>query len=263
MKLKLFILLGLLIYGTCIATAQRKNRKDEDKIKITQDTVKYKPITLTTEEFNNYHLPPLETLYENARNNPRIKAIEMAMEEARCDLKTARRDWFQFFSVRAGYTYGILGTYIDSESKYQPLTTTYSGATQNSWSIGANVNIPLNTLFNQKQAVKKQRLNYMESQYEQEIAFNEIKSEIIDLYCNIQYQLKLLKITIESMTLYDVDYTISESNFLNNHDEQNKSLADIKHGHQVTITEYENIINNLNILFLKLEIISNTKILNK
>lgn len=265
MKIRYFIVCVLLLacYVDCFAQEHKRRKRDEDEISIHRDTVNYKPVTLTTDEFRNYHLPPLETLFENARNNPQIKAIEAAMLAARADLRTTRRDWLQYFSVRGSYTYGILGTYTDVESQYNPLTTTYSGASQSSWSIGANVSIPLNTLFNQSSKVRKQRELYKQSQYEKEATFNEIKNEIIEIYCNIQYQLKLLKMATESLTLYDSDFTISQTDFINNNQNQNRLLSDIKHSHQVALTEYETIINNLNILFLKLEVISNTKIINK
>lgn len=265
MKLK-YILLSILLFScflSSFAQAQKKRRSDKDKINIHRDTINYKPVTLTTDEFRNYHLPALEVLFENARNNPRMKAVEAAMRASRAELRSARKDWLQYFSLRAGYTYGILGTYTDTETQYNPLTTVYSGATQSSWSIGANINIPLNTLFNQNSKIKQQREKYIQSQYDQEITFNEIKNEIIEIYCNIQYQLKLLKIATESQTLYDADFSVSESNFINDNNNQNRLLSDIKHSHQVALTEYETIVNNLNILFLKLEIISNTKIINK
>lgn len=266
MKIKYILLCCVLMGWTFHLSAQeqkRKKKEDQDKISIHRDTVNYKPVTLTTDEFRNYHLPPLEALFESAKNNPRLKAIEAAMLASRADLRSTRRDWLQYFSVRAGYTYGILGTYTDTESQYNPLTTTYSGATQSSWQIGANVNIPLNSLFNQSSKVRKQREMYKQAQYEKEVTFNEIKNEIIEIYCNIQYQLKLLKMATESLTLYNADYTVSETDFINNNQNQNRLLSDIKHSHQVALTEYETIINTLNILFLKLEIISNTKIINK
>ena len=262
--LSIFICCMMLCIGlNSIAQEHKKEKKDDDKITIQRDTVKYKPVTLTTEEFRNYHLPSLETLFENARNNPQMKSIEAAMLAAKAELKSTRRDWLQYFSIRAGYTYGILGTYSDTETEYNPLTTVYSGTSQSSWTVGANLNIPLNTLFSQSSKVRKQREMYKQAQYEQEVTFNEIKNEIIEIYCNIQYQLKLLKIATESLTLYNADYTISEADFINNNQDQNRLLSDIKYSHQVALTEYETIINNLNILFLKLEVISNTKIINK
>ena len=72
-----------------------------------------------------------------------------------------------------------------------------------------------------------------------------------------------MKIATESLTLHDADYTSSEADFINNNQTQNRMLSDLKHSHQLALTEYENIINTLNILFLKLEIISNTKIITK
>lgn len=263
MKLKYLILFSLLLCWAFDSSAQHRKKKDDDKIgRIQQDTVKSKPITLTTDEFRNFHLPPLETFFENARNNPRIKAIEASIEAARMDLKTSRRDWFKYFSLRAGYTYGILGTYSDLESEYVPLHTTYSGATQNSWNVGANISIPLDHLINHNLQTRKQKQVYQNAQYTQEIIFNEIKSEIIELYCDLQYQLKLLKMATESLTLYTSEYAISETEFINN-DSKNRSLSDLKHSHQVALTEYETILNRINILFLKLELISNTKLINK
>lgn len=263
MKIKYILLFCILFCWTIDSTAQNRRKKDEDKIgQIQQDTIKYKPVSLTTDEFRNFHLPSLEVLYENARNNPRLKAIEASIEAARMDLKANRRDWFKYFSLRAGYTYGILGTYTDVETEYIPLHTTYSGATQSSWSIGANINIPLDHLLNHNLATRKQKQLYQNAQYSEEVAFNEIKNEIIELYCNIQYQLKLLKIATESLALYTADYSVAETDFINN-EVQKRSLSDIKHSHQVALTEYETIVNNLNILFLKLELISNTKLINK
>lgn len=113
--------------------------------------------TLTTNEYINYQLPPLDSLFEGAKTNPRLKAIGASIEAARNDLKATKRDWLQYFSVRAGYTYGILGTYTDQETQYTPLTTVYSGATQNSWSVGANIIIPFNRLFSHRVNVKNKK----------------------------------------------------------------------------------------------------------
>ena len=167
------------------------------------------------------------------------------------DLKATKRDWLQYFSVRAGYTYGILGTYTDQESQYTPLTTVYSGATQNSWSVGANIIIPFNRFFSHRVNVKKQKELDKNAEYTQQIKFDEIKNEIIELYCNIQYQLKLLKLATESITLYNAEYQVAELDYINNKNNKDRSLSDLKHSQKVAKIEYEKII------FLKLELISN------
>lgn len=236
-----------------------QNRQTTDSV---PNPTRFIPQTLTTNEFINYQLPPLDTLFESAKKNPRLKAIQASIEAARNDLKVAKRDWWQYFSVRAGYNYGILGTYTDQETQYTPLTTVYSGATQSSWSVGANISIPFDKLFTHRPSVKKQQQIIQNIEYTQQVAFNEIKNEIIELYCNVQYQLKLLKLAAETITLYNAEFQVAEQNFVRDKATNNRLLSDIKGSQKDARVEYENIINQLNITFLKLELICNMQLRN-
>ena len=253
-----YIIIACLLCADFVCLAQEKQKRDS-----IPPYESFVPQTLTTNEYINYQLPPLDSLFEGAKTNPRLKAIGASIEAARNDLKTAKRDWLQYFSVRAGYTYGILGTYTDQESQYTPLTTVYSGATQNSWSVGANIIIPFNRFFSHRVNVKKQKELVKNAEYTQQIKFDEIKNEIIELYCNIQYQLKLLKLATESITLYNAEYQVAELDYINNKNNKDRSLSDLKHSQKVAKIEYEKIINELNIMFLKLELISNIHFRNK
>ncbi len=85
------------------------------------------------------------------------------------------------------------------------------------------------------------------------VTFDEIKNEIIELYCNIQYQLKLLKLASETITLYNAEYQVAELDYINDNNNTNRSLSDIKNSQTAAQIEYEKIINELNIMFLKLE----------
>ena len=247
-----YIIIACLLCADFVCLAQEKQKRDS-----ILPYESFIPQTLTTNEYINYQLPPLDSLFEGAKTNPRLKAIGASIEAARNDLKATKRDWLQYFSVRAGYTYGILGTYTDQETQYTPLTTVYSGATQNSWSIGANIIIPFNRFFSHRVNVKKQKELVKNAEYTQQIKFDEIKNEIIELYCNIQYQLKLLKLATESITLYNAEYQVAELDYINNKNNKDRSLSDLKHSQKVAKIEYEIIINELNIMFLKLELISN------
>ena len=253
-----YIIIACLLCADFVCPAQKAQTRDS-----ILNAERFLPKTLTTSEFINYQLPPLDSLFECAKSNPRLKAIEASIEAARNDLKVAKRDWWQYFSVRAGYTYGILGTYTDQETQYTPLTTVYSGATQNSWSIGANISIPFNQLFSHRATVKKQKEIVKNTEYTQQITFDEIKNEIIEIYCNIQYQLKLLKLELETITLYNAEYQVAELDYINDNNNTNRLLSDIKNSQTAAQIEYEKIINELNIMFLKLEIISNVQFRNK
>ncbi len=253
-----YIIIGCLLFLNLVCLGQ--NRQTTDSV---PNPTRFIPQTLTTNEFINYQLPPLDTLFESAKKNPRLKAIQASIEAARNDLKVAKRDWWQYFSVRAGYNYGILGTYTDQETQYTPLTTVYSGATQSSWSVGANISIPFDKLFTHRVSVKKQKELVKNAEYSQQVTFDEIKNEIIELYCNIQYQLKLLKLATETITLYRAEYQVAELDYINDNSNANRLLSDIKNSQKVAQVEYEQIINELNIMFLKLEVISNIQFRNK
>lgn len=226
------------------------------------DSLSFIPRTLSTEEYQNFQLPSLQQLFESARTNPRLSAIEASIQAAKYDTKLAKRDWWSYFSLHAGYNYGILGTYVDRESEYQPLTTTYSGSSQSSWQIGANFNLPLDRLLNHRLNVKKRQQLAESEEYTQEIVFNEIKQEIVELYSNVQYQLKMLRIVIDAITLYSADYDVARNDFVNNKI-TTSGLTEIKNSQKNAQTEYELIISRINIYLLKLEIITNMKLISK
>ena len=47
---------------------------------IAQDTTRFIPKTLSTNEFINYQLPSLEVLFENAKSNPRLKPLKLPLK---------------------------------------------------------------------------------------------------------------------------------------------------------------------------------------
>ena len=253
-----YIIIGSSLLLNLVCMGQDQQTRDS-----ILNSARFIPQTLTTNEFITFQLPPLDSLFESAKTNPRLKAIEASIAAARYDLKATKRDWWEYFSVRAGYNYGILGTYTDQETQYTPLTTVYSGATQSSWSIGANISIPFNRLFRYNVIVKKQKEIVKNAEYTQQITFDEIKNEIIELYCNIQYQLQLLKLATETITLYNAEYQVAELEYINNKSNTNRLLSDLKGSQKVAKIEYEGIIKELNIMFLKLEIISNIQFRNR
>ena len=56
---------------------------------------------------------------------------------------------------------------------------------------------------------------------------------------------------------------MAELDYINDNNNTNRLLSDIKNSQTAAQIEYEKIINELNIMFLKLEIISNVQFRNK
>ena len=73
----------------------------------------------------------------------------------------------------------------------------------------------------------------------------------------------MLKLATETITLYDAEYQTVVLDYINNKNKTNRLLSDIKNSQKDAKTEYEKIINELNILFLKLELICNTNLRNR
>lgn len=220
------------------------------------------PKTFTPEEFRNFQLPPLESLFESAKTNPRLEAIEAAIESAKIDVKQTKRDWLKFFSVRAGYNYGILGIYSDQESEINPLTTTYTGSTQSSWQVGANFSMPIQQIFDHRSTVKKQKKIVENIEYNKEVAFYDIKKEIIELYASIQYHLKMMESSASAVAITKAGYAVTKSEFVNNKIKQEDLIVG-NNTLRKAEAEHETIVSELYVLLLKLELLTNTKLISK
>lgn len=226
------------------------------------DSSRLLPKTFTPEEFRNFQLPPLETLFESAKTNPRLEAIQASIEAAKMDVKQTKRDWLKYFSVYAGYTYGVLGVYSDRETEYQQLMTTYTGNTQNSWQIGANFSMPINQIFDHKTNVQKQKKIIENIEYTKAVAFYEIKKEIVELYTNIQYHLKMMDASASALAINRASYAINKNEFANNKIKPEDLIVG-NNNLKKAEAEYETTITELQVLLLKMELITNIKLISK
>lgn len=253
----------LIIYILCIISGNSFSQE----VSVSQptntvtDTIDF--TKLLTEEYSKFQLPPLQTLLENARvHNPQVLQNDANVEAAQYDLKIERRKWLSYLSARAGYTYGILGTYSDFESEYDRLTTTYTGSSQHSYSVGANLTIPINDLVSRGVSVKRQRKIIEQAEYSREVIYNMIKIEIIELYTDIQSLLAILKGQSETLITFDANYKVTANNFINGKASP-YDLSIVKNEQTKALAEYEATRAKLTSLLLRLEIITGTKIVNK
>ena len=76
-----YIIIACLLCADFVCFAQEKQKRDS-----IPPYESFVPQTLTTNEYINYQLPPLDSLFEGAKTNPRLKAIGASIEAARNDL---------------------------------------------------------------------------------------------------------------------------------------------------------------------------------
>ena len=195
---------------------------------------------LNDEDYSKIDLPPLSVLFENAKNNP---IYELA------DAKTAIER--KLLQKESTYTDVAIAPYL-----------TYSTQAQNGYTLGAGVSIPLNDLFDLKGRVSRQRLTLKSAQLEQEIKYDEIKKNIIEMYAMATSQIRVLQMKSESLILANVQYEISEKNFANGTIES-ADLSTDKERQSQAREAYEKSKYELTKSLMILEVISRTPIIRK
>lgn len=171
--------------------------------------------SLKPEDYDNITLPPLDILFENAKNSPTYQLAKVKEEVERKMLSKEKRSVLSFFSIRGSYQYGMFGndaTYTDVST---PIINNYSTSAQHGYTIGGGVNIPLDALFDLGPRIRRQKLNVRSAELEKEIKYEEIKREIIEMYSMASSQLTVLRSRAEALVLANIQYEIAEKDFAN------------------------------------------------
>lgn len=149
---------------------------------------------LTTEDYTNISLPPLDLLFENAKGGPIYELAGVKEQIERKLLAKERRAFLKFFSARGTYQWGKVGmdnTFTDVST---PIMYNYNTSKQTMYTIGGAINIPFDELFDLSPRVKRQKLNVKAAALEREVKFEEMKREIIEMYATATSQLNVLKL---------------------------------------------------------------------
>ncbi len=213
-------------------------------------------------DYKKISLPPLDILFENAKNNPIYELAEVKEQIEINNLHREKKAWLNYFSLRGSYQYGMFGNESSFTDVYTPVYFNYSTAAQNSYSVGAGISIPLDHLFDLKGRTKKQKMLVKSAELEKELKFEEIKKEIIILYSFALSQLNVLKLRAESLVITNAHYEIAEKNFTNGTIDSG-DLAQEKQRQTVSLEQYENTKAELTKNLLILETITQTPILNR
>src|SRR5574344_167545 len=76
--------------------------------------------------FKPFILPPLDELFERAKNNPSVKQRQHEVDEAWRDVVSQRRTWMDWFHGSAAYTYGKYSSNLFYQQSNIPTSETYS-----------------------------------------------------------------------------------------------------------------------------------------
>lgn len=226
------------------------------------NSAKSDSVKIDIEDYSNITLPPLDLLFENAKNSPVYELAQVKEQIERKLLAKEKRAFLGFFSLRGSYQYGMFGnesTYTDVAT---PIVNNYSTAAQNGYTVGAGVNIPLDGLFDLGARIKRQKLSVETARLEKEMKFDEVKREIIQYYASAISQLRILKLRAEALELATLQYNIAEKDFTNSSIDLGP-LSVEKQRQSAALEAYENSKFELTKSLMMLEVITHTPLIRK
>lgn len=217
---------------------------------------------ISANDYLNLQLPPLEILFENAKNSAAVDFYQVKMEEEASALKTEKRSWLKYFRFSTTYQWGLMGINSAFSDSDTPLFYQYSGGRQNWYNVGVSVAIPFDDFFDRGNRIHRQQLKTKATQVEMEKWHDDQKMKIIDLYTKAIKELSVLRLKAESLSFANTHFDLSKQNFLNGKIDTG-DLNQIKAMQMDALESYEQTRSELNKALLQLEILSKTKILNR
>lgn len=218
--------------------------------------------SLSPDDYLNLQLPPLEVLFENAKNSAAVEFYNVKMEEEASALKTEKRSWLKYFRLGSTYQWGLMGINSSFSDINTPLFYQYSGARQNWYNVGVSLSIPFDDFFDRGNRITRQELKTKATQVEMEKWHDEQKLKIIEMYTKAVKELSVLKLKAESLSFTNAQFTLAQQDFMNGKIDAG-GLSQIKSMQMNSLESYEQTRAELNRALLQLEILSKTKILNR
>lgn len=212
--------------------------------------------------FSEFKLPPLAVLFENAKSNPSILQIAKQQEIAQAEVAKQKKHIFSYVSGSASASYGLSdiwsgsqGTGYGSGMVWQP-----HSSEQSYWNVGLSVSVPLEDILDLGPSVKRKRLEVENIQIQKDIAYDQLKLQIVTLYIKITNNLTALKTAGESAAAYQGASSLNEVEFQHG----NMEIEAYAHTGQQgmgAVSTYQSLLTQITTDIVTLEILTHTPII--
>lgn len=211
-------------------------------------------------DYSEFRLPPLGTLFENAKSTPSIELLEKERKLAEKLVAKEKRAFLNYFNFHANYSYGNTTSTATSTDITTPLYTFSNGTESHYWNIGASINVGLESLLDLGGRIKRSRIVAEQAAIQKEIAFDKLKQEIATIYVRITNNLIALKTAAENAAAYRGAGLMSERQFLNNQ-MSIQQVAEVRRWENSAVQSYQTIQSQISTDIILLEIITHTPII--
>lgn len=215
----------------------------------------------STIDFSRFHLPPLAVLLENAKSNPQILSLAKAQEIAQAEVSKQKRHIFYYVRGHASYGYGKTDMWGNNSSNLSSnMIYQFQGSEQSYWNVGVNLSVPLEDILDLKAAVKRKKLEVDDARIKKDIAYDQLKLQIVTLYVKITNDLVALKTASENAAIYQGAGQLTQEQFHNGE----MSIADFaltKARENGAVNAYQQLQTSITTDIVTLEILTHTPII--
>ena len=215
----------------------------------------------STIDFSRFHLPPLAVLLENAKSNPQILSLAKAQEIAQAEVSKQKRHIFSYVRGHASYGYGKTDMWGNNSSNLSSnMIYQFQGSEQSYWNVGVNLSVPLEDILDLKAAVRRKKLEVDDARIKKDIAYDQLKLQIVTLYVKITNDLVALKTASENAAIYQGAGQLTQEQFHNGE----MSIADFaltKSRENGAVNAYQQLQTSITTDIVTLEILTHTPII--
>lgn len=212
--------------------------------------------------FSEFKLPPLAILFENAKSNPTILQIAKQQEIAQAEVAKQKKHIFSYVNGNASYSYGRSDTWSAAQSSGYGVGMIWQphASEQSFWNVGVNVSVPIEDILDLGPSVKRKRLEVENYQIQKDIAYDQLKLQIISLYIKITNNLVALKAAGESAAASQGASSLNEVEF-HHGNMQIEDYANTGQQSMSSVSAYQSLLTEITTDIVTLEILTHTPII--
>ncbi|SDH31254.1 Outer membrane efflux protein [Prevotella communis] len=212
--------------------------------------------------FSEFKLPPLAILFENAKSNPTILQIAKQQEIAQAEVAKQKKHIFSYVNGNASYSYGRSDTWSAAQSSGYGVGMIWQphASEQSFWNVGVNVSVPIEDILDLGPSVKRKRLEVENFQIQKDIAYDQLKLQIISLYIKITNNLVALKAAGESAAASQGASSLNEVEF-HHGNMQIEDYARTGQQSMSSVSAYQSLLTEITTDIVTLEILTHTPII--
>lgn len=214
-----------------------------------------------TIDFSRFHLPPLAVLLENAKSNPQIQSLAKAQEIAQAEVSKQKRHIFSYVRGHASYGYGKTDMWGNNSSNMSSnMIYQFQGSEQSYWIVGVNLAVPLEDILDLKASVRRKKLEVDDARIKKDIAYDQLKLQIVSLYIKITNDMVALKTASENAAIYQGAGQLTQEQF-HNGEMSIAAFAETKRKENDAVVTYQQMQTQITTDIVTLEILTHTPII--